>query len=47
MIKKKQKNVVLVGGSIGIFIVLTSLKNLPVHLSVIINMADSGGSAEI
>lgn len=47
MKETKQKNVVVIGGGTGVFVVLTSLKNSPFHLSAIISMADSGGSTGI
>ncbi|MGB9847927.1 MAG: gluconeogenesis factor YvcK family protein [Minisyncoccia bacterium] len=47
MKKEKKKNVVVIGGGTGVFVVLNSLKNSPFHLSAIISMADSGGSTGI
>lgn len=47
MKKEKMKKVVVIGGGTGVFVVLTALKNFPVHLSAIISMADSGGSSGI
>ncbi|MDO8610371.1 MAG: YvcK family protein [bacterium] len=38
------KNVTVVGGGTGTFVVLSGLKNTSVNLSVIVNMMDSGGS---
>ena len=40
-----KKNIVVIGGGTGVFVVLSSLKNYPCHLSAIITMADSGGSS--
>ncbi len=47
MAQEKMKKVVVIGGGTGVFVVLTALKNLPVHLSAIISMADSGGSSGV
>lgn len=38
------KNVVVIGGGAGTFVVLSALKKHPIHLSAIISMADDGGS---
>jgi uncharacterized cofD-like protein len=43
----KKRRVVVIGGGTGVFVVLSALKNLPIHLSAIITMADSGGSTGI
>lgn len=40
----KNKNVVVMGGGSGIFPVITALQDLPVSISTIITVADSGGS---
>lgn len=44
---KKNKNIVVIGGGTGIFSVLTALKNKKYNLSVIVSMADDGGSSGI
>ncbi|HLD25304.1 MAG TPA: gluconeogenesis factor YvcK family protein [Patescibacteria group bacterium] len=41
---KAQKNVVVIGGGTGTFVVLRGLKNYPFNLSAIVSMSDSGGS---
>lgn len=41
------KNIVVVGGGTGTFIILSALKDHPVHLSAIVSMADDGGSTGI
>lgn len=38
------KNIVVIGGGTGTFVVLKGLKHSPHHLSAIVSMADSGGS---
>lgn len=38
------KKVVVIGGGTGTFIVLSSLKNYPLHLTAVVSMMDSGGS---
>lgn len=38
------KNIVVIGGGTGTYVVLSGLKDYPVHLSAIITMMDSGGS---
>ncbi len=38
------KHVVVIGGGTGTFTVLSALKKYPFHLSVIVSMADDGGS---
>lgn len=38
------KNIVVIGGGTGTFVVLKGLKHTPHHLSAIVSMADSGGS---
>lgn len=40
----KPKNIVVIGGGTGTFVVLRGLKHTPHHLSAIVSMADSGGS---
>lgn len=40
----QQKKIVVIGGGTGTFVVLTALRNYPVHLTAIVTMADSGGS---
>ena len=42
---KKRKKIVVVGGGTGTFTVLSGLKKYPVNLSVIVSMADDGGSS--
>lgn len=39
-----KKNVVVIGGGTGSFVVLNALKNSPYNLSAILTMADDGGS---
>lgn len=41
------KKIVVIGGGTGNFVVLSGLKNYPVDLSVIVSMADDGGSTGI
>ncbi len=41
------KNIVVIGGGTGTFVVLNALKTQPVHLTAIISMADDGGSTGI
>ena len=41
------KNIVVIGGGTGTYIVLTGLKEYPVNLSAIVAMSDSGGSTGI
>ena len=43
----KKKQVVVIGGGTGTYSVLLALKNLPVHISAIVSMADSGGSNRV
>lgn len=38
------KNVVVIGGGTGTYVVLSALKNYPVNLTAIVAMTDSGGS---
>lgn len=38
------KNIIVIGGGTGTFVVLSSLKNYPVNLKAIVSMADTGGS---
>lgn len=38
------KKVVVIGGGTGTYVVLSALKNYPVHLTAIVAMIDSGGS---
>ena len=44
--KKKIQKIVVIGGGTGTFTVLTALRNysVPLHLTAIVTMADSGGS---
>jgi len=42
-----KKNIVVIGGGTGVFVVLSSLRNYPCHLSAIVTMADDGGSTGI
>lgn len=44
LFKKKQKNIVVIGGGTGTFTVLSGLKKYPVDLTAIVSMADDGGS---
>jgi uncharacterized cofD-like protein len=43
----KRKNIVVIGGGTGNFVVLQGLKKYPVNLSAIVSMADNGGSTGI
>lgn len=46
--KKKQKNIVVIGGGTGTFTVLSGLKKYPnVNLSAVVSMADDGGSTGV
>lgn len=46
--KKKQKNIVVMGGGTGTFTVLSGLKKYPnINLSAIVSMADDGGSTGV
>ncbi len=40
----KQKNIVVIGGGTGSFTLLSALKNKPVNITALVNMADDGGS---
>lgn len=40
----KNKKIVVIGGGTGSFMVLSALRDYPVHLSSIVSMADDGGS---
>ncbi|OGG34435.1 hypothetical protein A2363_00650 [Candidatus Gottesmanbacteria bacterium RIFOXYB1_FULL_47_11] len=42
--KENIKNIVVIGGGTGTFVVLKGLKHTPHHLSAIVAMSDSGGS---
>ncbi len=42
--KQSDKNIVVIGGGTGTFVVLKGLKHFAPHLSAIVTMADSGGS---
>lgn len=46
MAKEKQK-IVTIGGGTGSFTLLSGLKNYPIELSAIVNMADDGGSTGV
>lgn len=41
------KKIVTIGGGTGSFVLLSGLKNYPIHISAIVNMVDSGGSTGI
>lgn len=43
----KRKNIVVIGGGTGSFVVLSGLKKYPVNLSAIVSMTDSGGSNRV
>lgn len=45
--KPKEKNVVVIGGGTGTFVVLSALKQYLVHLTAVVSMADDGGSTGI
>jgi len=42
--RKEKKNIVVIGGGTGSFVVLNALRNSPHNLSAILTMADDGGS---
>ena len=42
--KKRRKNVVVIGGGTGTFTVLSGLKKYPLNLTAIVTMSDDGGS---
>jgi len=44
MVKGKPR-IVVIGGGTGTFVVLSGLRDYPVHLTAIVSMADSGGSS--
>ena len=44
---KTTPSIVTIGGGTGTFMVLSALKEYPVHLSAVISMADDGGSTGI
>jgi len=46
-LSKDPKNIVVIGGGTGTFMVLSALKNYPVNLSAIVTMADDGGSSGV
>jgi uncharacterized cofD-like protein len=43
----KPKKIVAIGGGTGTFMVLSALKDSPVHLTAIVSMADDGGSTGV
>lgn len=47
MSKSQVKNVVVIGGGTGTYVVLSGLKKYPVKLSAVVSMSDSGGSNRI
>lgn len=47
MSKHQSKNIVVIGGGTGTFVVLSGLKKYPVNLSAIVSMTDSGGSNRV
>ena len=47
MPKAKRKQIVVIGGGTGTFVVLSGLKKYPVDLTAIVSMADSGGSNRV
>ncbi len=47
MSKHQGKNIVVIGGGTGTFVVLSGLKKYPVNLSAIVSMTDSGGSNRV
>lgn len=47
MSKYQRKNIVVIGGGTGTFVVLSGLKKYPVNLSAIVSMTDSGGSNRV
>ncbi|MBT2216141.1 YvcK family protein [Virgibacillus dakarensis] len=44
MSSKKQPNVVVIGGGTGMPVLLRGLKDLPIHLTALVTVADDGGS---
>jgi uncharacterized cofD-like protein len=46
-LSQEYKNIVVIGGGTGTFMVLSGLKNYPVNLSAIVTMADDGGSSGV
>ena len=44
MSKKTQKNIVVIGGGTGSFVLLSGLKQFPVNLTAIVPVTDDGGS---
>ena len=40
----KKQHIVCIGGGTGTFVVISGLKNYPVHISALVSMSDSGGS---
>lgn len=44
MSKKKLPNVVVIGGGTGMPVLLRGLKNMPIHLTALVTVADDGGS---
>lgn len=47
MDEKKLPSVVVIGGGTGTFMMLQSLKRLPVHLTALLTMVDDGGSNKV
>ena len=47
MSKSQVKNIVVIGGGTGTFVVLSGLKRYPVNLSAVVSMMDSGGSNRV
>ncbi|PIR58263.1 MAG: hypothetical protein COU70_01830, partial [Parcubacteria group bacterium CG10_big_fil_rev_8_21_14_0_10_35_15] len=47
MSKSQVKNIVVIGGGTGTFVVLSGLKKYSVNLSAIVSMMDSGGSNRV
>lgn len=44
MTKLKQKNIIVIGGGTGSFVILSGLKQYPVNLTAIVPVTDDGGS---
>lgn len=45
MTNKKKPNVVVIGGGTGMPVILRGLKELPIHLTTLVTVADDGGSS--
>src|SRR5699024_7066617 len=45
MTNQKNPNVVVIGGGTGMPVILRGLKELPIHLTTLVTVADDGGSS--